>query len=475
MRTLRVLVVFVVMLQLAVWASAAPLAGTGTGRVQIQLDSVPVAELVTILFRDVLRTPYVVAPEVGTDRRTVSVRLDAVPADARKQIVAYLGALGVNVASVGGVDQVTSSARPPSSPFPSFSAPTYSPPVTLMPQSGSVTGASGAPSDLGGNPLSVPTPVAATAVYIPRYRDPTYLGELLRSLFPDLKLGAHPNGVAREGETILPQTSPDVLVFGGSEDTVHKAKALARELDTEQVQLTIKATVYEVQTGHTNASALQLALNVLGGKLSLGSLGGLTPLDSVIRLATQNITAVFSALNQDSRFHVVTSPSVMTRSGAQAVLTSGSQVPVLGAVSYQGENGRAVQSVEYRDSGVILKVRPTVHLDVIDLDVSQELSSFVRTETGVNASPTLNKRSLVNQLSLRSGDVVCIGGLTEDRSTKTRSGILPGILGARSSEKTRTEILLVLQVVALAGGSTDVPARNEVSTGHVLETAVRAF
>jgi general secretion pathway protein D len=53
----------------AVLVAAAPVPA---GHVRLQLDQLPVSELVTILYRDVLRVPYVVAPEVSTDRRTVS-------------------------------------------------------------------------------------------------------------------------------------------------------------------------------------------------------------------------------------------------------------------------------------------------------------------------------------------------------------------------------------------------------------------
>ena len=115
------------------------------------------------------------------------------------------------------------------------------------------------------------------------------------------------------------------------------------------------------------------------------------------------------------------------------MLTSGQQVPVLGAVSYQGDNSTPVQSVEYRDSGVILRVRPVVHRDVIDLDIAQELSNFVRTDTGVNATPTLIKRALTNRLSLRSGDVIVLGGLTEDRDERAKSGFLG--IGSRSKNQ----------------------------------------
>nr|WP_244429777.1 type II and III secretion system protein [Escherichia coli] len=46
----------------------------------------------------------------------------------------------------------------------------------------------------------------------------------------------------------------------------------------------------------------------------------------------------------------------MVSSGKNASFSSGQQVPVLGSVSYN--DGTPVQSVTYRDSGVIFKLPP---------------------------------------------------------------------------------------------------------------------
>ncbi|MGK3466716.1 hypothetical protein ACSLOT_27915, partial [Escherichia coli] len=50
--------------------------------------------------------------------------------------------------------------------------------------------------------------------------------------------------------------------------------------------------------------------------------------------------------------------------------------------------------VTYRDSGVIFKVKPVITSSRISLNVNQQLSNFVKTDTGVNDSPTENIASL---------------------------------------------------------------------------------
>ena len=443
----------------AVLAVSSP-AAAQSDRVRLQLDAMPVSELVTILYRDVLRVPYVVAPDVATDRRPVSIRLDAPAGKVRQQVVAYLRAMGLVVTNTAGIDQVTTrSSQAVGFGGGSGYVPAIAPIGPDVPAGSPLAPVSMAPA----------APVVLEqgyAIYTPRYRDPNYIADLLKSLFPELRFGSRAV-VQREGNNIEPQTTPDVLVFAGPKADIEKAEQLLAQLDTQQVELSIKATVYEVQTGETNSSAVRIAFNILG-KLAGGLLTSTTPADTFLRLTTRNVDVAVSALNSDTRFKVITSPSVRTRSGAEARLTSGQQVPVLGAVSYQGDNSTPVQSVEYRDSGVILRVRPVVHQEVIDLDISQELSNFVRTDTGVNASPTLIKRALTNRLSLRSGDVIVLGGLTEDRDERAKSGFLG--IGSRSKTKARTEILLILQVDAL-GGLAGAPAAKRGRTAETPQGA----
>lgn len=125
----------------------------------------------------------------------------------------------------------------------------------------------------------------------------------------------------------------------------------------------------------------------------------------------------------------------------------GQDVPVLGSVSYPS-NGLAVQSVEYRSSGVLFNIQPTVREGVIDLSIDQQLSNFIATTTGVNNSPTLTKRALKTSVGVQDGDLIVLGGLTENKESKSRDGLgfLPKFLHSTGSENMRTEIFLVLQV-----------------------------
>ncbi|QBY43356.1 Bacterial type II and III secretion system protein [Arsenophonus nasoniae] len=65
----------------------------------------------------------------------------------------------------------------------------------------------------------------------------------------------------------------------------------------------------------------------------------------------------------------MSSPRLRVKNGAQASFSVGSDVPVLGKVSYS--DNKPVQSIEYRSSGVILNVRPQIRQQGVDLTIDQ--------------------------------------------------------------------------------------------------------
>lgn len=118
-------------------------------------------------------------------------------------------------------------------------------------------------------------------------------------------------------------------------------------------------------------------------------------------------------------------------------------MPVLGSVS-QDRNGNPVQSVEYRQSGTIFTVQPDIHGQVVDLNVTQELSSFSATSTGVNNSPTLMQRTANSTLSLKDGEVVVFAGLEQTKDDLVSASLF-GFSLSKKASNSRSEILLFIE------------------------------
>lgn len=376
-----------------------------------ELAGVQVGRIVNVIYSDALKVPYVLAPELLADQRAVSFRIAGPVQRVKADLARLLDSLGYAVTNRDGVEFI--------------------------------------------GPKQAPSADLEAYVYRPRFRDVGYLADLLRPLFKGQftvnRTVAAP--VASKSDTAVPAGSAaalvdraaDVLVFSGDAFEVKKLARLLMEVDRPLGEVMVRGVVYEVQTSDSTGSAFSLAAAVLSGRLSI-KLAGTTQANS-LSISVGNADAVFSALSSDSRFKVVTQPALRVRSGAQASFSVGQDVPVLGAVTYVS-NGQPVQSVEYRNSGVIFSVTPQVREGAVDLSVQQQISNFVPTTTGVNNSPTLIKRELKTEVQMRDGEVVMLGGLSEEKSNAGRAGLsfLPGWMHSRNGESARTELLLVLQV-----------------------------
>ncbi|HBY2254918.1 TPA: hypothetical protein MIS02_06565 [Klebsiella pneumoniae] len=232
----------------------------------------------------------------------------------------------------------------------------------------------------------------------------------------------------------------DILVYYGTKEDIAILKTLVTSLDTMSDEVVVSGYVFEVQTSQSDGSGILLAAKILSDKfnISVGAAG----LDNFINIRTGSIDAIFNLLKTDSRFTVVSAPRLRVKNNASESFSVGSDVPVLGSVTVN--NNTTTQSVEYRSSGVLFNVTPSIKSRTMDLKIQQQLSNFVTTETGVNNSPTLIKRDVTTEVSLADGDIILLGGLAEQKDSKASSGW--SFFGSRTSESNKTDIMVMLQV-----------------------------
>ncbi len=395
--------------------AAAPV-GPKSAAARFDFQSIGVAQVIQLIYSEALSTAYVIDPDVLADARTVSFRYSSDKGDLRQFIKAFLGALGYAVETRDGVDFIAKRREAER--------------VEIEDEA---------------------------FVYRPRYPDVPYLSRLLSPLFKgtfSINRAVRAAEVPKSDKPVpdgsaaaLVDQTADALIFSGSTREVEKLKRLLAQVDAAVGEVLVRGVVYEVNDTDKAGSAIGALVNVLGSKLSMG-LGTMDSIGSFIRFKNSSFDAIYSALSSDSRFKVLSSPTLRIRSGASGSFSVGQDVPVLGALSYPQGAGQAVQSVEYRSSGVLFGIQPTVRDAVIELNIDQQLSNFIATTTGVNNSPTLTKRALKTSVGVQNGDVIVLGGLTENKETQSRDGVsfLPRFLDSKGSEKSRTEVLLVLQV-----------------------------
>lgn len=430
--------------------------------VKVQLDAMPLGALATMLMRDVMKVPYVISADVLNDKRPVSVNLVMRRSELPVRVVRFLRSQGLTVGIEGGTVYVSKGDKPTLGAVPSFGHPLA--PAAQPVDFGQQQAANVHPGRPGEVQSVNPTTSAPTideprqlAVISPAHRSVNELAETVRTLLPGLDVAAR-SGVEAQGTAIASTSDPDTLAIGGTRQDVALAVALVRSLDKPRPQVEIRAVVFEIRNTDAKASALSLLAKVAGLELETG--GGVLPGSQFVRIAASGVSAVLSATRSDGRFKVVAEPSLAALSGSSASINAGSQVPTLGAVTFS-ENGTPVRSVVYRDSGISLTVKPQVRGGEIELAVQQERSSFGRTTTGVDDSPTLNRAAASAQVALKPGEAVLLAGLDEKAESSGRQGILGGLLSTKSRDNSTAQLVLMLQA-DLA------PARSQGETGVIL-------
>ena len=116
--------------------------------------------------------------------------------------------------------------------------------------------------------------------------------------------------------------------------------------------------------------------------------------------------------------------------------------------------GAVVNSVEMRDTGIILTVVPRVNKSGrVMLDIEQEVSTVVRTTTSGIDSPTIRQRKITTQVTVHDGESLALGGLIQESNELTRGqvpilGDIP-LIGNAFKNKTdkikRTELIIFIR------------------------------
>ncbi|HET9161592.1 MAG TPA: type II and III secretion system protein, partial [Caulobacteraceae bacterium] len=83
-----------------------------------------------------------------------------------------------------------------------------------------------------------------------------------------------------------------------------------------------------------------------------------------------------------------------------------------------------IQTVSYRQTGVIMQITPVVYGDDrVDLNIYQEVSADRNNPNPDITSPIFDTRSVQTTLSLADGETAVLGGLIEDSFSKGNNGI----------------------------------------------------
>ena len=259
----------------------------------------------------------------------------------------------------------------------------------------------------------------------------------------------------REDVSIQADTINNALIITGPPAAQREIRQVIAQLDIRRAQVLIEAIVAEVSIDLSKEIGTGIAVRPKNsgddsGPAFATNLGGLT--NTILGLATGNGGAVpagillgggdfrdgktnfavlLKALASDAATNILSTPTLMTLDNVEAEMTVGQEVPFLtGQFSSTGagtnNNTNSVnpfQTIERKDVGLTLKVKPQINDgDAVQLEIEQETSNIA--PTSVSAADVItNKRTIKTTVLAENGQVIVLGGLSDDEFRDTREKV----------------------------------------------------
>lgn len=222
------------------------------------------------------------------------------------------------------------------------------------------------------------------------------------------------------------------LLIYGTEQQAAAAKQLIKSLDVPAKQVSLEAKIVSLEKSAAKNLGIGWTWNDIGMK----------------HVSDFELTAKVDALVNNGKAEILSRPNITTVQGREAVINIGGEVPI---PSTSVTNSTTTTSLEYRQTGIILRCTPYVNEEGhITAKVHTEVSTpqFVE-EMGAYK---FQKRSADTMVRLLDGETMVIGGLIGNEEHKNLRkvpflGDIPVIgsfFKSHSNSKVESEVIIFL-------------------------------
>lgn len=338
------------------------------------------------------------------------------------------------------------------------------------------------------------TPEAAGAeerpfTYTPRYSKASDLVKSIRNLYaimpvapavsptpavPARPLSPQPAPSVITGLKISSDDDRNIIIVVSSPREYKNILSLLSELDVPPRQVLMEATVAELTLKDELRYGLEWYIKnrMFEGAFTIQSVLSVPKGPGLVYQFvsdTQKFAALINAFASEDKVNILSTPRLMVLDNQEATIQVGTDVPIItsevSAADIAQQKPSILRSFQYRNTGVILRVRPTIHTEgLLTLNISQEVSEIGTNPPGID-SPTILTRRINTSIVASHGQSIALGGLISDSTGWTESkipilGDIP-VIGAlfksTSKGKRRTELLVFLTATILT--SVDETAR----------------
>jgi len=295
-----------------------------------------------------------------------------------------------------------------------------------------------------------------TQVFYMNYANATELVPILESISGSVQKNRKDQGSADSQVSIQAYESLNALVITAPPSVLKTIKAVIAKLDKRRAQVLVEALIVEVNEDLGNNFGIEWRTNNGdGGFAGFRSFQDLAPLssdsDGGINLGSGlslgyfkagNLRAIINALATQSNANVLSTPTIMALDNEEASILVGENVPFITG-SEARDNDDPFQTIERKDVGISLKIKPRVNNDnSVTLDIEQSVESISKSDA-VASDIITNKREIKTRVLIENNEILVLGGLIRDELQETESkvpllGDLPGIGRLFKSTSTTT-------------------------------------
>ena len=294
-----------------------------------------------------------------------------------------------------------------------------------------------------------PAPVPAAAQPPVAQPVPAFAG-------PDLAREAVVAGAEAEIR-IIPDPVKNALVILATPQDYKRVHAALQKLDIQSLQVVIEATFVEVGLNDQLEFGTEWFFKTGTSQLFFPTA---TPSPATgffnwfLTARGGDVQVALRALQVVTEVDLLSSPNLLVLDGEEARIQIGDEVPfqTRTSTSVEDPNAPIVSSIEYRDTGTILSVRPRVNASgLVTIELEQEVSD-VAEQSGIQGNPVFTQRTIQSTIAVHDGESIVLGGqIFEDRD-RSRSGVpflsqvpVVGFLfGTQETSFTKRELLVIL-------------------------------
>ncbi|TBU95669.1 type II secretion system secretin GspD [Phytopseudomonas dryadis] len=264
--------------------------------------------------------------------------------------------------------------------------------------------------------------------------------------------------ISDSGVRLEYEEGSNAVVMVGPDSELAAYRSIVEQLDIRRAQVVVEAIIAEVSdsraeelgvqwlfadeklgAGVVNFSAGGANIAGIAGAAASGDNAALGELLSGVNGATAgighfgggfNFAVLLNALKSKSGFNLLSTPTLLTLDNAEASILVGQEVPfVTGSVTQNNSN--PYQTIERREVGVKLRIKPQINIDnSVRLDIVQEVSSIA---DYASASDVItNKREIKTKVMVEDNGLIILGGLISDEVSNADQkvpllGDIPGL------------------------------------------------